>query len=132
MGVSPYYRGTACNFWALYDNHPELVGATVHYLSEALDDGPTLFHVLPKLIPFENPFEFTMRAVLSAQSAVANQLRDGKFMVDFKTEHLSGKLIRFSKNKDFTDEVASNFMQNPIDISRQFNGYPALVNPIIC
>ena len=116
MGVSPYYRGTACNFWALYDNHPELVGATIHYLTEVLDDGPTLFHVLPKFIPCENPFEFTMRAVLSAQSAVANHLRDGNLMSDFQTETPSGKLIRNSKSKDFTDEVASNFMQNPIDI----------------
>lgn len=28
MGVSPYYRGADCNFWALYDNNPHLVGAT--------------------------------------------------------------------------------------------------------
>ena len=25
-GVSPYYRGAACNFWALYDGNPHLVG----------------------------------------------------------------------------------------------------------
>ena len=24
MGVSPYYRGSSCNFWALYDNNPSL------------------------------------------------------------------------------------------------------------
>ena len=29
MGISPYYRGTDCNFWALYDNNPHLVGATI-------------------------------------------------------------------------------------------------------
>ena len=25
MGVSPYYRGCDCKFWALYDNNPHLV-----------------------------------------------------------------------------------------------------------
>ena len=29
MGVSPYYRGTDCNFWALYDGNPHLVGSTI-------------------------------------------------------------------------------------------------------
>ena len=47
MGISPYYRGSACNFWALYDKNPQFVGATIHYLSEGLDDGDILFHVLP-------------------------------------------------------------------------------------
>ena len=42
MGVSPYYRGTDCNFWALYDNNPHLVGATIHMLSKGLDNGPIL------------------------------------------------------------------------------------------
>ena len=32
MGLSPFYKGSSCNFWALYDN-PEHVGATIHYLS---------------------------------------------------------------------------------------------------
>jgi len=47
MGLSPYYRGSSCNFWALYDDRPAYVGATVHLLSEGLDSGPVLFHVRP-------------------------------------------------------------------------------------
>ena len=35
MGVSPYYRGCDCNFWALYDNNPHLVGATIHICSDS-------------------------------------------------------------------------------------------------
>ena len=46
MGVSPYYRGTDCNFWALYDNNPHLVGATIHLLSKGLDSGPMLYHAM--------------------------------------------------------------------------------------
>ena len=42
MGISPYYRGTDCNFWALYDNNPHLVGATIHMLSKGLDSGPII------------------------------------------------------------------------------------------
>ena len=46
MGISPFYRGTDCNFWALFDNNPHLVGATIHRLSLGLDSGPILYHAL--------------------------------------------------------------------------------------
>lgn len=48
MGLSPYYRGTDCNFWALYDKKPQYVGATIHLLSKGIDSGPTLYHALSK------------------------------------------------------------------------------------
>src|SRR5581483_4489456 len=51
MGVSPYYRGSSCNFWAMYDRRPEMVGATIHLLSRGLDNGPMLFHALPPAEP---------------------------------------------------------------------------------
>ena len=48
MGVSPYFRGSSCNFWAPFTGHPELIGATIHLLSEKLDAGDMLYHALPK------------------------------------------------------------------------------------
>ena len=48
MGISPYYRGNDCNFWALNDNNPHLVGSTVHLLTKGLDSGPILYHSLSK------------------------------------------------------------------------------------
>ena len=48
MGVSPYYRGALCNFWALFDARPDLVGATINVLSKKLDGGSMLFHALPE------------------------------------------------------------------------------------
>ena len=50
MGISPYYRGNDCNFWALKDNNPHLVGSTVHLLTKGLDSGPILYHSLSKKI----------------------------------------------------------------------------------
>ncbi len=44
-GVSPYYRGTDCNFWAVADRNFHLVGATVHLLSKGVDSGEILFHL---------------------------------------------------------------------------------------
>ena len=47
MGVSPYYRGSSCNFWAMKNSDFDLVGSTIHMLSKGLDSGDMLFHALP-------------------------------------------------------------------------------------
>ena len=48
MGISPYYRGADCNFWAMYDGNSHLVGATIHMLSKGLDSGSILYHAMSK------------------------------------------------------------------------------------
>lgn len=42
MGVSPYYRGAACNYWALKDCNYDKIGGTIHYISKGLDSGNIL------------------------------------------------------------------------------------------
>ena len=48
MGISPYYKGSNCNFWALHDKNFHLVGATIHRLTNKIDGGPILFHTIAK------------------------------------------------------------------------------------
>jgi methionyl-tRNA formyltransferase len=42
-GLSPWYRGTACAFWPIVEGRPEMVGATVHECTAALDAGRIFF-----------------------------------------------------------------------------------------
>ena len=107
-GVSPYYRGTDCNFWALYDNNPHLVGATIHMLSKGLDSGPMLYHALSNLK--SNPFEYTMSTVKSAFHSIVEQIKD------------KSKEIRYSKKVEFNEEVVKNYFSKSINLnSKQFN-----------
>ena len=39
LGLSPYYRGSATNFWPLVDGLPECVGVTVHHATAEVDGG---------------------------------------------------------------------------------------------
>ena len=64
MGISPYYRGTDCNFWALYDCKPELVGATLHLISKGIDNGKIIANATSEYN--KNPFLYTMSTVKSA------------------------------------------------------------------
>lgn len=134
IGLSPYYRGSSCNFWALYDLKPEYVGATIHLLSKGLDSGPILYHALPKFVD-DNPFEFTMRAVEVAQTSLVKQISNTN-IYRLKPQAQDKTLeIRYSRNADFNDEVAAEFLGrlwSYRDLGRLLKhaSQPELINPI--
>jgi hypothetical protein len=126
MGLSPYYRGSSCNFWALYDNKPHLVGATVHYLSKGLDSGPMLYHAVPKF-KGESPFEFTMKAVVAAHNSLTDRISSKEIFQFEPVIQDKSFEVRYTRNTDFTDEVAKNFLERKLtieDLSISLNSKP--------
>jgi len=110
MGTSPYYRGSATNFWALYDNRPQYVGATIHLLTAGLDSGPMLFHTLPPVEPTE-PFLLGMRAVRAAHQGLVQALVDGTLQTMLPVPQDRSRQLRYSRNEDFTENVAAEYLQ---------------------
>lgn len=109
LGISPYYRGSSCNFWALYDNRPEYVGATIHMLSKGLDSGPILYHALPEFNNLE-PFDFTMTSVEAAQKSVIERISSKELLHYEPVEQDKTKQIRYTRKVEFTDDIASDFL----------------------
>jgi len=117
MGVSPYYRGTACNFWALYDKNPQYVGSTIHLLSKGLDSGSILYHALPKLDDDMNLFDFTMQSVNTAQLSLINLIHDGridKFIPVVQDKSLE---IRYSRRGDFNYKSLYEYQNMKLEVN---------------
>jgi methionyl-tRNA formyltransferase len=112
LGVSPYYRGASCNFWALADGRPDMVGGTVHLLTKGLDSGPMLYHAKPKPGAYD-AFEFGMRAVEAVQRSVCDRIADGSIHAYTPMAQDKGREMRYSRYTDFTDEVAAKFLADP-------------------
>ncbi|MFZ0734228.1 MAG: formyltransferase family protein [Candidatus Sulfotelmatobacter sp.] len=110
MGVSPYYRGSSTNFWALYDGRPQYVGATIHLLSTGLDSGPILFHALPRPEATE-PFLLGMRAVKAAQQGLVQALAAATLQAMLPEPQDRTQQLRYTRNADFTDEVAAEYLE---------------------
>ncbi len=135
MGISPAYRGSSCNFWALHDGRPDLVGGTVHLLSNGLDSGDILFHCLPPAAP-ANPFTLGMLAVKSALDGLTRHIADGtlKTLAPVPQDKSMGR--RYSRGDDFTDEVAKTYLEHqptPETIGAALAGrdYSGLIRPFI-
>ena len=109
MGMSPWYRGSSTNFWAMRDGRPSLVGATIHLLTHGLDSGPILFHALPEVRDYE-PFELGMEAVKVAHEQVVEYLLSGRTIKPVEQDR--DLEVRYTRNADFTDEVAADYLAN--------------------
>ncbi len=119
-GVSPYYRGTDCNFWALYDDNPHLVGTTIHLLSKGLDSGPILYHAMSDLKT--NPFEYTMSAIKSAFHSIAERINNKSLLSLEPINQNNFKKIRYSKRIEFNDQIVKRFFNKKINLnSKKFD-----------
>ncbi len=76
LGLSPYYRGTATNFYPLLNEEPEYVGATIHLLDEGIDSGAILRHARPKIVAEDMPHTIGAKAILAGIEAMIAVLRD--------------------------------------------------------
>lgn len=115
MGVSPYYRGTSCNFWAAYDHNPDYVGATVHMLTKGLDSGPMLSHAFPTWCEHESLdyFALGMRAVSAGIDCIVTLIESGRWKDLERIPQDRSLELRYARNSEFDDAVAQEFMTNP-------------------
>ena len=54
-GLSQKYRGLWTTEWAIYNNEPEYIGITIHYIHSGIDDGDIVAQGRPNLSPGDNP-----------------------------------------------------------------------------
>jgi methionyl-tRNA formyltransferase len=69
LGLSPYYRGTATNFYPLLNGEPEYVGATIHLVDAGIDSGPILRHARPTIVADDMPHTIGCKAILAGIDA---------------------------------------------------------------
>lgn len=90
LGLSPYYRGSATNFWALHDGRPDLVGATIHLLDSGIDSGPIVKRGRPPCYPDDTPHTIGCRTVQVGAT----------LMVEAIAEYFRGNLLAIAQDKE--------------------------------
>jgi methionyl-tRNA formyltransferase len=110
LGLSPYYRGAATNFWPLVNGEPECVGATVHLATLSVDAGPILRQTRPEMAADDGSHEIGCRAILAGAEALSGGLVD----------YVGGRLPavpqsaggRVYRNADFHAEAVQQLWRN--------------------
>lgn len=110
VGISPEYRGSAPNFWAAYQGHPELVGAQVQRLAAGLDAGEILAEVRAGLPYNGDPFVRGMEACrLGINAMVAIVGTPPETWLPLRANDRSQQ-IQYSRHDAFTESVVADYL----------------------
>lgn len=63
LGLSPYYRGSATNYWPLVNGEPEFVGATFMYIDAGIDTGEIIHQIRASIICGDTPSSIGNRLI---------------------------------------------------------------------
>ncbi len=111
LGLSPYYRGAATNFWPLVNREPECVGVTIHLAVGKVDAGDILAQVRPRLEAEDGPHQVGTKALIAGLKlfvAVVPPYLDGRRVP--QAQDLS--LGRVYRRRDFTAAAVLRVQQN--------------------
>jgi len=76
LGLSPYYRGSGTNFWALYNEEPEYVGATIHFLDRGIDSGEIIHHARPMIKQGDNQHDIGCKTIIAGTEKLIQAVRE--------------------------------------------------------
>ena len=102
LGLSPHMRGIGTNIFPIYLNKIELLGATIMFISEKIDGGKIIHHIVPNLSKSENIHEIGFNIVKKTFSMLIKILLSGKVIKAKKLKNING---HYFKRKDFTEQV---------------------------
>ncbi|OHA32403.1 MAG: hypothetical protein A2928_00140 [Candidatus Taylorbacteria bacterium RIFCSPLOWO2_01_FULL_45_15b] len=100
LGLSPYYRGSATNFWPLYNEEPEFVGVTVHLIDPGIDTGAIIHQGRPHVEENDNQHTIGNKTIVVGTELMKKsleELKNGTIKSFKQTEN--GKLYQ---RKDFS------------------------------
>jgi methionyl-tRNA formyltransferase len=126
LGLSPYYRGSATNFWPLVNREPELVGATVHLVTSRIDGGPIVCQARPAMQADDRAHQIGCRAIVAGTGAMIRALSDPVSWGRAVPQSRDGRLYR---RADFTaDAVRRMWRQFDTAMIPEYLADPARVD----
>jgi methionyl-tRNA formyltransferase len=141
-GLSQRYRGLFTTDWAIHNEEPEYVGATVHFVTPGIDDGAIVYQGRPIIEPEDNPHSLYVKVVklgVNMMTRAIHDIEEGKInpvqplqkgklclgrMYDVKARARAWKNIRkrviqkYLANKQARDIAPLQMMQNTFPDSR--------------
>lgn len=111
LGLSPYYRGSGTNYWALANNEPEYMGTTFMYIDAGIDTGEIIHQIRARLVWGDTPSQIGNRLIVDTAYAYRDLIRTFD-----KLERMpplpEPEKVRVYKQKDFSEESVKTLYEN--------------------
>ncbi|MBL4780838.1 MAG: hypothetical protein JKX92_01240 [Porticoccaceae bacterium] len=128
-GLSPHYRGADCTFWALYNEEPEQVGCTLHYINAGIDTGDLICHISPEVQANDDELTLFWRGIKTSSECYAEliaRIANGEAFGQNQSE--SGSLYqvkdRGQAHEKHLADLLMNGMLKDIKLPTRINWFP--------
>lgn len=139
LGLSPYYRGGATNFWPLVNGEPEYIGATFMHIDQGVDTGEVIHQIRATIVPGDSAHQIGNRLIADMVPVYAELLRRFDELPRM-TQLPAPPNPRLYKRADFVEEAVRQAARNLADgmIERYLAAQverdrraPIVVNPLL-
>lgn len=101
-GLVQAFRGVDSSFWAIYEEKPEGIGSTIHFIDSSIDAGGLIAQGRPSLSQGDSLHDIFCKTILCGFSLIEHILSSKKALVNMKQKLSSwGDLYQM---KDLNDE----------------------------
>jgi folate-dependent phosphoribosylglycinamide formyltransferase PurN len=98
LGLSPYYRGSGTNVWALINNEPHMVGATFMHIDAGIDTGKIIHQIRAEIVLGDSSHSIGNRLIRAMTQTYADIIANVDHLTDEVQPKSEGALY---KMKDF-------------------------------
>ena len=130
-GLSPYSRGGNCNLNMLLEDHPELVGITIHHINKGIDSGDIIISAQTQLNAQDNyemidakSFDLGIKAMVSAAMQLFNgnserviQWQQGKLFLN-RTGYIYEPHQRVQVNRKIENGLIKSYLENQQNVNQ--------------
>tara|TARA_B100001123_G_C15275183_1_gene1011887 strand:- start:427 stop:1239 length:813 start_codon:yes stop_codon:yes gene_type:complete len=109
LGLSPYYRGQATNFWAFVNDELQFIGATFHKIDKGIDTGPIIHQMRGRIYKYDNVHSIGNRVIKDLKKNLIKILLNFENLRSFKKKYIKEK---YFKSSDFNDQSIIKMYRN--------------------
>jgi phosphoribosylglycinamide formyltransferase-1 len=140
LGLSPYYRGSATNFFPFINNEVSCVGVTFMHIDEGIDTGKIIHQMRPTIVFGDTIHQIGNRLIKEMAEVCEKIIIHFDNLEEQKPLHFDQTKEKVYRNKDFTEEtvaimyqkfadgIIENYLNNKTDLDAL---YPLFHNPIL-
>ena len=112
LGLSPYYKGNATNFWPFINNELEFLGSTILHIDSGIDTGDIITHVRPKIEKNDNVHTIGCKIIqesVKKMGMILNLIKENREINRIPQWNIKNEKIY--KLKDFNQEILENYLK---------------------
>ena len=112
LGLSPYYKGNATNFWPFINNELEFLGSTILHIDSGIDTGDIITHVRPKIEKNDNVHTIGCKIIQESakkMGMILKLIKEKKEINRIPQWKIENEKIY--KLRDFNEEILKDYLK---------------------